>query len=111
SVPPAGPAWCRALAAAPHLTRVEELDFSSGWRPDGVFHDPAALEALGQATHLAGLRRLRLGAPPACGAPPAPGGAPPLPASAPGWGGCGWAGWRWPARGCARWPTAGPWAG
>jgi uncharacterized protein (TIGR02996 family) len=69
SVPPAGPAWCRALAAAPHLTRVEELDFSSGWRPDGVFHDTAALEALGQATHLAGLRRLRLGAPMSWGAP------------------------------------------
>lgn len=63
SVPSAGGAWCRALVRASHLNQIEELNFSSSCRQDGVFDDVEALTELCQADHLHGLRKLGLAAP------------------------------------------------
>jgi hypothetical protein len=63
SEPSAGPGWCRALAGASHLDRLEELNLSSAWHQAGVFHDLEALAELCQAEHLKTLRKLVLAAP------------------------------------------------
>jgi uncharacterized protein (TIGR02996 family) len=61
--PSAGPGWCRALAEATHVERLEELDLSSSWRPDDSFHDLDSLTQLCQADHLRSLRKLILTSP------------------------------------------------
>lgn len=61
--PSAAPAWCRALARARHLDRLEELNLSSLGHQGGVFLDGEALAELCRARHLQTLRKLDLSAP------------------------------------------------
>ncbi len=62
-VPSAGPGWCRALAGADQVCRLEELNLGSGYHPGAAFHDPEALLELCLAGHLRSLRKLDLSAP------------------------------------------------
>src|SRR5262249_18304279 len=54
--PSAAPDWCRALARATGVTRLEELNFGSAWVPWAVFDDFDALRELCEAEHLRSLR-------------------------------------------------------
>jgi uncharacterized protein (TIGR02996 family) len=55
-----GPAWCRALAKAAHVTRLDELLLASGQRDGGYGTSPDAFAELVSAPHLHTLRVLDL---------------------------------------------------
>jgi uncharacterized protein (TIGR02996 family) len=63
ATPSAGPQWCRALARATHLSRLQELNLGNAWRPAATFVDFDSLQALCEAEHLRTLRKLDLSAP------------------------------------------------